>query len=259
MVTSNIDLKGKVALVTGASRGIGRAIAVSLAEHGARVALHYRAERQAAETTLAALDQTGGRHVLLAADLADPEAALTLADRAVAEAGRLDMVINNAGIYERHPVADSKAADWRRQWDRTLAVNLSGPAHVIHGALPHLRSAGGGHIVNISSRGAFRGEPEAPAYGASKAGLNSLSQSLAIALAPFGIHVVAIAPGWVATDMTQAYLSGPEGDAIRAQSPLGRVAAGEEIAAAVLLAVSGHCDALTGAIIDVTGASYLRS
>jgi NAD(P)-dependent dehydrogenase (short-subunit alcohol dehydrogenase family) len=139
-----------------------------------------------------------------------------------------------------------------------VAVNLSGAAHVIHGAIPHLRAAGGGHIVNITSRGAFRGEPEAPAYGAAKAGLNALGQSLAIALAPDGIHVVAVAPGWVETDMTRDILQSPAGEAIRAQSPLRRTATPDEVAQTVLFVVSGKADALTGGIIDVNGASYLR-
>jgi len=210
---------------------------------------------------------TGEGHTAIAADLADPRSAFDLADRAAAALGRLDIVINNAGIYEPHAIDRLTADAWRDVWDRTLAVNLTGAVGVLHGAVVHLIAAGGGHVVNVTSRGAFRGEPEAPAYAASKAGLNAVaskaglnavSQSLAVALAPHGISVVAVAPGWVATDMTHRYLDGPEGEAIRAQSPLGRVATGAEIAAAVLLAVSGHCDALTGAIIDVNGASYLR-
>ena len=147
---------------------------------------------------------------------------------------------------------------WREYWDRTIAINLSGPAHLLHGAVPHLEAAGGGHIINITSRGAFRGEPEAPAYGASKAGLNSLSQSLAVALAPRNIHVVAIAPGWVLTDMTKDYLEGPGGDAIRHQSPMNRTATADEIAQVVLMVVSGKANALSGGIIDVNCASYLR-
>jgi 3-oxoacyl-[acyl-carrier protein] reductase len=167
--------------------------------------------------------------------------------------------VNNAGIYETHDIESLPADRWREIWDRTLAVNLSGPAHVIQAAVPHLTAAGGGHIVNISSRGAFRGEPEAPAYGASKAGLNSLSQSLAVALAPRGIHIVAVAPGWVLTDMTGEYLAGSQGDEIRGQSPHGRTALPAEVAEVVLMAVSGRADAVTGGIIDVNCASYLRS
>jgi len=117
----------------------------------------------------------------------------------------------------------------------------------------------GGKIINITSRGAFRGEPEAPAYGASKAGQNAMSQSLAKALAPFNIYVYAVAPGWVETDMSTEFLAGPEGENILKQSPLGRIAKPEEIASAVLFLASKDADYMTGSIIDINGASYLRT
>jgi NAD(P)-dependent dehydrogenase (short-subunit alcohol dehydrogenase family) len=254
---STCDLTGRSALVTGASRGIGRAVAEMLAGHGARVAVHYGADEQAAAKVVAGLEGEG--HVKLAADLGDFDSAIRLAHEAAEELGGLDIVVNNAGIYVTHDVSSLAAGSWRKFWDRTIAVNLSGPAHLLHAAIPYLEAGGGGYVVNISSRGAFRGEPEAPAYGASKAGLNSLSQSLAVALAPRNIKVVAIAPGWVLTDMTRDYLEGPGGDSIRKQSPLGRTATAEEIAQVVLMVVSGRADAVTGGIIDVNCASYLRS
>ena len=118
---------------------------------------------------------------------------------------------------------------------------------------------GGRRIVNVSSRGAFRGEPEAPAYGASKAGLNAMSQSMAKALAPHNIFVYGVAPGFVETEMAEFVLSGPEGDAVRRESPLGRVARPDEVARAVLFLASEGTDFMTGCILDVNGASYLRS
>jgi NAD(P)-dependent dehydrogenase (short-subunit alcohol dehydrogenase family) len=256
-MTTTIDLRGRAALVTGGSRGIGRAVAELLAAHGAQVAVHYQTNERAAHEALAAL--TGEGHAALAADLGDPSAALALADRAAAALGRLDIVVNNAGIYAPHDIGALTAQEWQRAWDRHLAVNLTGPAHVIHGAVRHLDAAGGGHIVNVSSRGAFRGEPQAPAYGAAKAGLNALGQSLAVALAPQKIRVVSVAPGWVETDMTREHLAGPDGDEVRSQSPWGRTATVQEVAWTVLLAVSGRADALTGGIIDVNVASYLRT
>jgi NAD(P)-dependent dehydrogenase (short-subunit alcohol dehydrogenase family) len=117
----------------------------------------------------------------------------------------------------------------------------------------------GGRIVNVSSRGAFRGEPDHPAYGASKAGLNAMGQSLAQALAPHGISVATVAPGFVETDMAAEFLDGPRGDAIRAQSPWGRVARPEEVAAAVLFLASPEAEFVSGAILDLNGASYLRT
>lgn len=249
-------LKGRRALVTGGGRGIGRAVAMLLARAGARIAVHYATGREAAQDTLDNLPGQG--HALLAADLGDSAAATMLPGRAAVELGGLDIVINNAGIYEPHDITGADDQVWQRIWDRTLAVNLTGPAQVIRGAVPHLTAAGGGHVVNVTSRGAFRGEPTAPAYGAAKAGLNSLTQSLAQALAPRGIHLVAVAPGWVDTDMTHAFLAGPGGEAIRAQSPYGRTVTAEEVAEVVLLAVSGRADALTGGVIDVNMASHPR-
>ena len=250
------DLTGRGALVTGASRGIGKAVAEMLAGQNAQVAVHYGVDKNAATHVLEGL--AGEGHVMLDADLGDPEQAARLPWRAAQELDSLDIVVNNAGIYVTHDITQVDPEHWRDYWDRTIAVNLSGPAHLLHGAVPHLEAAGGGHIINITSRGAFRGEPEAPAYGASKAGLNSLSQSLAVALAPRNIHVVAIAPGWVLTDMTKDYLEGPGGDAIRHQSPMNRTATADEIAQVVLMVVSGRANALSGGIIDVNCASYLR-
>jgi NAD(P)-dependent dehydrogenase (short-subunit alcohol dehydrogenase family) len=251
------DLTGKCALVTGASRGIGKAVAELLARMGARVAVHYGVDEGAAEGVVRGL--AGEGHFKVSADLGEAVEAARLAELAAEGLGRLDIVVNNAGIYVTHDITTLAPERWREYWDRTIAVNLSGPAHLLNAAVPHLEASGGGHIVNITSRGAFRGEPEAPAYGASKAGLNSLSQSLSVALAPKGIKVVAIAPGWVLTDMTKDYLQGPGGDSIRKQSPMGRTATADEVAQVVLMVCSGKADALTGGIIDVNCASYLRS
>ena len=146
---------------------------------------------------------------------------------------------------------------WQEQWQATLGVNLIGAANVTWCAVQHMKDRGG-RIINVSSRGAYRGEPNSPAYGASKAGLNSLTQSLARSLAPHRIAVSAVAPGFVATDMTNEHLKPPRGDEIRAQSPFGRVAEPEEIAAAVLYLASATAEWASGAILDLNGASYFR-
>lgn len=257
MPLENNILEGRCALVTGASRGIGRAIARLLAQHGATVAVHFGSDEESARETLQ--DLAGSGHIILMADLADPAAAVELPSRCVEAFGRLDIVVNNAGIYVLHDVLAAENQEWENTWNRTLAINLTAPAMIMRSAAALMAKTGGGHMVNITSRGAFRGEPEAPAYGAAKAGLNSLTQSLALKLAPKNIHLVAVAPGFVLTDMTTAYLDGPDGDAIRAQSPLNRTATAEEVAQVVLLAVSGLADAMTGGIIDVNAGSYLRS
>jgi len=250
------SLNNRTALITGANRGIGRAIANLLAAEGARIALHFGSDNQAAYNVLRELPGNG--HVTIGADLAMPAEAVSLPQQAAEKLGRLDIVINNAGVFETHGIDTLGAEDWQKAWDRTIAINLTAPSLIIHGAVPHLEKSGGGHIVNITSRGAFRGEPEAPAYGVAKAGLNSLTQSLAIKLAPKNIHLVGVAPGWVLTDMTKTYLEGPDGEGIRGQSPLNRTATADEIAQVVLLAVSGRADAMTGGIIDVNCASYFR-
>ena len=246
-----------VALVTGASRGIGRAIAQTLAARGVRVALHYRADRAAAEETLASL--AGAGHALFAADLLQPGGAEGLA-RAVLDAlGRIDVLVNNAAIYEAHPPAGATFAEWQATWDRTLAANLTAPAHLSFLAAAAMRArGGGGRIVNVSSRGAFRGEPTAPGYGAAKAGLNALGQSLARALATEGILVFAVAPGWVDTDMAAEHLRGAGGAEIVKDIPLGRVATPQEVAEAVAWLALDAPASMTGAILDLNGASYVR-
>ncbi len=251
------DFDGRGILVTGASRGIGRAVAVGFAEHGARVAVHFGTNESAAKETLDLLSGSG--HVMVGAELTDPDEVARMVDEAVHALGRLDVLVNNAGVYETHPVAEVTYDDWQRAWRHTLAVNLVAAANASFLAARHMMATGGGRIVNVSSRGAFRGEPEAPAYGASKAGMNAMGQSLAVALAPYGVTVTTVAPGWVATDMADDHLNAPSGEAIRAQSPLGRVATAEEVAAAVLFLASDGASYVSGAILDVNGASYLRS
>ena len=252
-----MDFQGQTVLITGAARGIGRATALAFAAAGARVALHYRSSRTEAETTLQALSGKG--HVLFAADLADAGACERLVAEVAVRFGALHILVNNAGIYEVQPFAQSDYATWRATWERTLASNLVAPANLSFLAARVMRKQGGGKIINISSRGAFRGEPDAPAYGASKAGLNQLSQSLAQALAPHNIFVGVVAPGFVHTDMAAGLLDGPGGEAIKKQSPLGRVATPEEVAQAVLRLAADGMMAATGCILDVNGASYLRS
>jgi 3-oxoacyl-[acyl-carrier protein] reductase len=244
-------------LVTGSSRGIGAAIARAFADRGDRVAVHYGRSADAAESVLASL--TGAGHVTVQADMTDPEAVRRAVDEAADRLGRLDVLVNNAGVFVASPPLTTSYEDWREAWTQTLATNLTGAANAAYCAIPHLRAAGGGAIVNVSSRGAFRGEPANPAYGASKAGLNAFGQSLALALAPEGISVGTVAPGFVQTEMAREVLDGPGGDAVRAQSPFGRVARPEEVAAAVLWLASPEALFSTGTIIDVNGGSYLRT
>jgi len=251
------DFSEKVVMVTGASRGIGREIARQFAERGARIVMHFHKNRKAAEQTLSEL--CGKAHLICQADLGDATAIGNMADQAIQEMGNIDVLVNNAGVYDFHPVATTTFEDWQRSWEKTLFTNLLGPAHLSFYVAHQMMKSGGGKIINITSRGAFRGEPDAPAYGASKAGLNAFSQSMAQALAPHNIFMYAVAPGFVETDMTASLLSGPEGEAIRAQSPLNRAARPSEVARVVLFLADKGTDYLTGSIIDVNGASYLRT
>ncbi len=247
---------GRVVLVTGGSRGIGRATCEEFARQGATVAVHYATNETAARDVVAALDGDG--HIAIAGDLGQGTARQLVA-ATIDRLGRIDVLVNNAGIYETHPVLDTPPEEWGASWARTLATNLIGPADLIHAVAPHMAEIGGGRIVNVTSRGAFRGEPDHAAYGASKAGLNSLSQSMAKALAPHGIYVTAVAPGFVETDMAAPYLQGPKGPEVRAQSPMGRAASPEEVARVIVFLATPGAESTTGAIVDVNGASYLRT
>jgi 3-oxoacyl-[acyl-carrier protein] reductase len=244
-------------LVTGSSRGIGAAIARAFAGAGDTVAVHHRDSADLAEGLLADLPGTG--HLVVQADLAHADEVAAMVAAAAEGLGGLDVLVNNAGIFTAHPPLETDWSAWQQAWSQTLAVNLTAAAHAVFCALPHLRAAGGGAVVNVGSRGAFRGEPDCPAYGASKAGLHALGQSLALSLAPHGISVATVAPGFVDTDMAADLLAGPAGDSIRAQSPFNRVATADEVAGAVLWLASPGAVFSSGAVLDLNGASYLRT
>jgi NAD(P)-dependent dehydrogenase (short-subunit alcohol dehydrogenase family) len=252
-----VSFANKNVVVTGASRGIGRAVAEQFASSGARVVVHYNRKRDAADAVLKSLP--GGPHLLMSADLSEPDTVEKFVTDVVESIGRIDILVNNAGIYELHPISTTSYQSWQHQWNRTLGINLMGPANMMYCTVKHMKEQGGGRIVNISSRGAYRGEPDAPAYGSSKAGLNALSQSLAKALGSHNIFVYTVAPGFVETDMTEQILAGPEGDSIRNESPLGRVAKPGEVARVVLFLSAEGSEYLTGCVVDVNGASYLRT
>src|SRR5262245_32521709 len=249
--------RSRAVLVTGGSRGIGGAIARAFAAQGDRVAVHYRASVEKAEAVRDSL--AGEGHFVVRGDLTRPDEVRVAVDLAAERLGRLDVLVNNAGVFLAHPPLSTSYEDWQATWSQTLATNLTGAANATFCAIPHLRTAGGGAVVNVSSRGAFRGEPNCPAYAASKAGMNAFGQSMALVLAPYNISVGTVAPGFVQTEMAREALDGAAGDAVRAQSPFGRVANPEEVAAAVLWLASPGARFSTGTIIDVNGASYLRS
>ena len=241
-------------LITGASRGIGAATAHAFAAAGDRVAVHYGVRREQAEAVRAALPGDG--HLVSGADLADADAVRAMTEAVAAELGSIDVLVNNAGTFVAHPIEESSYEEWQRAWRQTLDINLVGAANLTWCAVRHMGP--GGRIVNVSSRGAFRGEPEQPAYAASKAGIIAFAQSLARALGSRGIAVSAVAPGFTETDMAAEALAGEAGVARRAESPLGKVATPEDVAAAILFLASPQAEMASGAVIDVNGASYLR-
>jgi 3-oxoacyl-[acyl-carrier protein] reductase len=240
------------ALVTGASGGIGAAIAKALAARGVSVLLHCQSGRAAAEATRRSLSGEG--HAIIEADLAEPRSIERLWQDAEARAP-VDVLVNNAGIFPDHAPLTTDYARWTQAWQRTLAVNLAGAAHLSYCAARAMAARGGGRVVSVSSRAAFRGEPTAPAYAASKAGLNAFSQSMAKALAPRGVYFLVVAPGWVATARVADRVTEPT---VLADQPLGRVATPEEVAEVVTFCALDAPPSMTGAVLDVNGASYVR-
>ncbi len=246
----------RTVLITGGSRGIGAAIARKFAASGDRIALHYVSSEPDAQGVLDSLSGSG--HMIAQADLRNPEAIRVMVEAVAAKFGKIDVLINNAGIFIDHPIETTTYEQWQNAWAQTIGINLIGAANATWCALQHMPKNGTSRIVNIGSRGAFRGEPVSPAYGASKAAIVAFGQSIAKALAPMHIGVTTLAPGFVETEMAARLLDGPEGDGIRAQSPFNRVAQPEELAKAVYFLASADSEWASGAVLDFNGASYLR-
>lgn len=252
-----MDFTNKKILITGAGRGLGKVIASEFAKAGAQVAVHFNTSKT--EAAAAVLELKGEGHFSIQSDLQNPDAVKVLLENTVERFGKIDILINNAAVIKYHPIAEVSYEEWQQAWNETINVNLQAAANLSFCAAHHMKNTGGGRIVNVSSRGAFRGEPDMPAYGASKAGMNAMSQSLAMALAKWNIFVGTVAPGFIETDRVAPILNGENGEAIKNQSPLGRVARPEEVARGVLFLASEGTEFMTGAILDINGASYLRS
>lgn len=250
-------MKDRVVLITGASGGIGSVTAAKFADAGAKVIIHYKSQQEKGENLCKELKGIG--HITIGGDITNPKDIDKIVERALSAFGRIDVLVNNAGVYTEHSLEKVNFDDWQTAWSKTITTNLIGPANLTFRVANEMIKHGSGKIINISSRGAFRGEPTAPAYGASKAGLNAMGQSLAVALAPHNIFVYTIAPGFVETAMARPHLTGERKKEILSQSPIGRVAKPEEIAKTAVFLASKGTDFLTGCIIDVNGASYLRS
>jgi NAD(P)-dependent dehydrogenase (short-subunit alcohol dehydrogenase family) len=250
-----IDLSDKVVLITGSSRGIGRECALFMARAGARIAVNHRdSADQAAEVA----SKIGARQsMVIQADIADHAQAAILVAKVVDHFGRLDILVNNAATFAPNPFDGPDYHQWQEGWRRTLQTNIEAPANLVFLALPQMRRQGGGKVINISSRAAWRGETEFPDYGASKAALVNLTRSIARACAKYNITSTCVAPGFIDTEMAAAELARRH-DEIVAQVPLGRVGSVEDVAGVVLFLASPMADYLNGATVDVNGGSWFH-
>ncbi len=250
-----IDLSNTSVLVTGASRGIGAAVARAMGKAGARVAIHYRDQRQQAN---ALAEQIGSAAEVFQADLARVAECSALWEAVIARFGRVNTLVNNAGIAISSPL-ESATADWLEAWDTTMAVNLRAPAILSKLAIEHFRARGGGRIVNISSRAAFRGDqPPYLAYAASKGGLVALTRSVARAFGKAGIVAFNVAPGFTRTDMAKDFLDQYGEDYVAGDIALPRLTEPDDIAPFVVFLASGLADHSTGCTIDINAASYVH-
>jgi 3-oxoacyl-[acyl-carrier protein] reductase len=244
-------LGGRVALVTGASRGIGRAIALALTRAGADVAVNYRERAQAAAEVVHEIESQGRRAVAAQADVTIREQVRAMVSHTIDTLGAIDILVNNAGLLQQKPFADISDDDW----DRVLAVNLKGVFLCSQEVLPAMRRAGSGRIVNIASSGGQLGGALAPHYAAGKAGVISLTRSLARIAAP-DVAVNCVAPGLIDTEMTHAEITSEAGAEKLGQIPLGRIGAAEEVAASVVF-LAASAPYITGQTINVNGGLYL--
>ena len=251
----HIDLTGKTVLVTGASRGIGRAMAEGLAASGATVAAHYNRGADEAEALVAGLGH-GSR--AFGADLADTGACEALFDSVLDAYGRLDVLVNNAGIALTLP-QEMPTDEWSEGWDRTMAVNLRAVELLCRHAIRHFREHDGGRILNVASRAAFRGDtPDYLAYAASKGGVVALTRSIARAFGRDGICAFVLAPGFVRTDMAQDAIDEYGEDFVVGDLALNRLTEPADLVPLTVLLASGMADHATGTSIDINAGSYVR-
>jgi 3-oxoacyl-[acyl-carrier protein] reductase len=251
---TNLDLSGKVVLVTGASRGIGREAAIRLAEAGATVAVNYCRSEAAAQD---AVREIGAKAFAVGADVSKPEEVQAMIDTVAARCGRLDVLVNNAATFELNPFDGSDYDAWQRSWRRTFDLNIFGAANAAFMAMRVMRRQGGGKIINIASRAAFRGETEFADYGASKAALVNLTISIARGCAKDNIISSCVAPGFIATEMAQSEIDAHYEEIVN-QIPLRRVGSVGDVAGVIVFLASPLADYLNGTIVDVNGGSWFH-
>src|ERR1700752_4466534 len=251
-----ISLAGKAALITGGSRGIGAAAVKLFAQAGADVVFNYNKAKDAADLVQQEAGKHGTRVEAFKADVGGHADNKKLVEFAISRLGRLDVVVANAGVWNLEDLPIEKMTE--KQWDEMLRVNLKSVYSLIHFAVPHMIKKKSGKIIPISSTAGQRGESLHTHYGASKGGIISFAKGLATELAPHGILVNSVAPGWVAPDMSNPVLDTKAGQKMAATAiPLGRAATAEEVAGPILFVASDLANFMTGEIINVNGGSVL--
>lgn len=254
MYSGSLGLAGKVAIVTGGSRGIGKAVVTLFAAHGTNVIVNYVRDEQAATATVAMVREHGVEAVAIQADVSQLADAERLVNETLERFGRIDFLICNAGIWEGGPVESIS----EELWDKTIDINLKGTWSVCRAAVPIMKQQMFGRIVIVSSTAGQRGEAYVSNYAASKGGQISFTKSLATELGPFGINVNCVAPGWVETDMTvEALADKATLESIKRANPKGRAAIPEEIAGPIVFLCSEWAEHITGEILNVNGGSVL--
>jgi NAD(P)-dependent dehydrogenase (short-subunit alcohol dehydrogenase family) len=250
-----VDLSGRTALVTGASRGIGKAIAIALGRCGARVAVHYRTGASLAEEVVAMI---GNESFTVQADLASPDACAELFDAVAGRAGRVDALVNNAGVALLAPI-ESDLHEWVEAWDDQMSINVRSAAILSVLAVKHFIARGGGRIIHVSSRAAFRGDTaDYWGYAASKSAMLGLNATIARAYGKDGVKSFVIAPGWTLTEMAQAFIDEHGDEQMLGEIALPELTRPDDIAPMVCLLASGLADHATGTSIDFNAGSYVH-
>lgn len=250
-----MNLQEKIAVVTGGSRGIGRAVSLLLGRLGARVAVNYVEKTKSAETTVEEIRAAGSEAFALRADVSVPSQASRLVSDTVERLGALDALVVCHGIWKRASI-DMMTPE---EWEETIRVNLTGTYAICHYTAQHMLRQGPGTIVTIASTSGQRGEAHYSHYAATKGAMIALTKSLAAELGPRGIRVNGVAPGWVLTDMTRTALEGAAGVEAAAATPIGRIATPEDVAGPVAFLVSDLASYLYGEILNVNGGAVMAA
>jgi len=251
---AGLELDGKIVVITGGSRGIGAETARRMAAAGANVVINYHSSDAAASEVVR---EIGERAIAIRADVADPEALNAMIDEVVSRLGTIDVLVNNAAVFEYNPFDGDDYAAWQKGWRRTFDLNVFAAANAVWLAMRVMRRNGGGKIINVASRAAWRGETEFADYGASKAALVNLTRSIARACAKDNIVASCVAPGFIETEMAKPELE-KHREEILSQIPLRRVGSVDDVAGVILFLASPMGDYLNGVTIDINGGSWFQ-